>query len=410
MRGNELSRQSKQRRLWLFKITVHYIILWIFKISYGTYLTIAYRSKLIKAPGFKLKGPCLLLANHCNTFDGFFIQGLVNRPIHFVVTDGMFKNKNLRRILSIVNFIPKKKFVSDTKAIRQIIRISQNGGIIGIFPEGRRCWDGKTVKISPATFKLVRMLKIPVVTANMKGAYLSEPRWSNTQRFGKIEIEIKTLIDTEALAAMSLEQIEQKITKELYHSEYDWQDKHMIPFKGKALAEGFELLLYTCPQCGAMDSMQTSGSEISCKVCDALYEIDVYGYVHSIKGFLPSSRVVDINEWQLGKLRDIYGTLQNDQDVYMSNEGALLTSAIDVAHPFEEVSRGSISIAKNGLIIGGKKFGIADVYGVAVNMKSHVSFRHKSMDYRVSFENNQFSVYKWCRIIKIFIGNMEEAF
>lgn len=409
MRDKELSRQSKQRRVWLAKVTAHYIILGIFKISFGAYLAIAHRVKLVKEPGFKLKGPCLLLANHSNTYDGFFIQSLVNKPIHFVVSDGVFKNKNVRRIFSIVNFIPKKKFVSDTKAIKQIIRISQNGGIIGIFPEGRRCWDGKTVKIAPATFKLVKMLKIPVVTANIKGAYLSEPRWSKTQRFGKIEIEIKTLIDAKSLAAMSLEEIEQKVGKELYHSEYDWQDKRMIPFKGKALAEGFEMLLYTCPQCGANDSMQTCGSEISCKVCGALYEMDVYGYVHSIKGFLPSSRVDGINEWQLNKLEEIYAKLKNNQDVYMSNEGVLLTSSIDVAHPFKEISRGSISIAKNGLIIGGKKFDIADVYGVAVNMKAHVSFRHKSMDYRVSFENNQFSVYKWCRIIKIFIGNVEEA-
>ncbi len=132
--------------------------------------------------------------------------------------------------------------------------------------------------------------------------------------------------------------------------------------------------------------------------------------MHSKRGLLPSSRVDELNEWQLNQLKRIYAKLLSDQDVYMITEGAMLTSAIDVAHPFEEAARGSISIAKDGLKIGDKKFDLADVYGVAVNMKSHVSFRHKSMDYRVSFENNQFSVYKWCRIIKIFIGNMEEAF
>lgn len=404
-----MSRQSKQRRIWLVKITVHYILLGIFKVSYGAYLILAYRAKLIKEPGFKLRGPSLMLANHCNTFDGFFIQGLVGRPIHYVISDGVFKNPNVRKIFSVVNYIPKKKFVSDTKAIKQIIRISQNGGVIGIFPEGRRCWDGKTVKIAPATFKLVKLLKIPVVTANMRGAYLSEPRWSKSQRFGKIEIDIKTLIDAETLADMSLEQIEKTISDELYHNEYDWQESRKIAFRGKALAEGFEALLYTCPQCGAMDSFVTSGSEINCKQCDALYVIDKYGYLHSKRGLLPSGRVDELNEWQLTKLKEIYAKLQSDQDVYMTNPGALLTSAIDVAHPFMEAARGSISIAKDGLRIGDKKFDLADVYGVAVNMSSHVSFRHKSMDYRVSFDNNQFSVYKWCRIIKIFIGNMEEA-
>ncbi len=269
-----MSRQSKQRRIWLIKTTVHYILLGIFKVSYGAYLTIAHRAKLIKAPGFKLKGACLLLANHCNTFDGFFIQGLVNRPIHYMVSDGMFKNGNLRKVFSLVNYIPKKKFVSDLKAIKQIIGIAKNGGVIGIFPEGRRCWDGKTVKIAPATFKLVKMLKIPVVTANMRGAYLSEPRWSKTQRFGRIEIEIKTLIDAESLSDMSLEQIDKKITDELYHNEYDWQEERKIAFRGKALAEGFELLLYTCPQCGARASFTTSGSEINCKECAALYVLD----------------------------------------------------------------------------------------------------------------------------------------
>jgi len=404
-----VKKATKQRGVWLIKNAVFYLLLFLFKISYGLYLVLFYRIRMVKQKGFKLKGPCLLLANHLNTFDGVYIQALVSRPIRFVIGDGIFKNKYLRGLMSLVEYIPKKKFVSDSKAIRHILRVIKNKGIVGLFPEGRRTWDGKSVKIAPATFKLVKMLKVPIVFAKINGAYFTEPRWSNNFRRGKIEIEFKTLIDQKTLKQMSVEQIEEVITNELEHNEFEWQEEKKIPFKGKRLAEGFERMLYTCPECSSDDSIKTSGNEIECSVCGAKYYIDEYGYLHSKKGFLPGSSVVDINKWQFDQLKKRFDALE-DGEVYMCNDNAELLKSPDVTVPFEQVTSGKLCISKDGLKIGEKSFDLEDVYGVAVNMKSHLSFRHKSMDYRVHFNNTGISVYKWYRVLQIFSGNMKEAY
>lgn len=404
-----MKKSSKKRKSWLIKNIVHYVLLFIFKTTYGLYLVLFYRIKMIKQKGFKLKGPCLLVANHLNTFDGVYIQALVSKPIRYVISDGIFKNKYLRKAMSIVEFIPKKKFVSDTRTIKHILRVIRNGGIVGLFPEGRRSWDGQTVKISPATFKLVKMLKVPVISAKIRGAYFTEPRWSNSFRRGRIEIEFKTLIDQETLKKMSVEEIQQTITQDLQHNEFEWQQQKRIPFKGKALAEGFERVLYSCPDCGFFDCMHSSGNKIKCSHCGATYYMDEYGFVHSEKGYLPSSSVVDINRWQLKKLIEKFQTLK-DNEVYMCNQNAELLSSPDVVVPFKKKTAGDIRITRKSLEIGDCKFDLEDVYGVAVNMKTHLSFRHKSVDYRVSFKNTGVSVYKWYKVLKIFIGDMKEAY
>lgn len=404
-----MKKSSKKRKSWLIKNIVTYVLLFIFKTTYGLYLVLFYRIKMIKQKDFKLKGPCLLVANHLNTFDGVYIQALVSKPIRYVISDGIFKNKYLRKAMSIVEFIPKKKFVSDTRTIKHILRVIRNGGIVGLFPEGRRSWDGQTVKISPATFKLVKMLKVPVISAKIRGAYFTEPRWSNSFRRGRIEIEFKTLIDQETLKKMSVEEIQQTITHDLQHNEFEWQQQKRIPFKGKALAEGFERVLYSCPDCGYFDCMHSSGNKIRCSHCGATYYMDEYGFVHSEKGYLPSSSVADINRWQLKKLIEKFQSLK-ENEVYMCNEDAELSSSPDVVVPFKKETAGDIKITRKSLEIGDCKFDLEDVYGVAVNMKSHLSFRHKSVDYRVSFKGTRVSVYKWYKVLKIFIGDMKEAY
>ena len=243
---------------------IQYILLGIYKVTYGLYIRKRYRLKLSPCSESLANGPYLLLANHCNNFDGLFLQCLLSKPIHFVVTDSVFKNRALGGLMSLVGYIPKKKFVSDFKTIRQIIRSTRNGGIVGIFPEGRRSWDGKTVHISKPTYKLIRMLKVPVVTAKIKGAYLSEPRWANNKRYGTVEVELKTLLDAESLSRMSLSEIEEKIMAALEHNEFEWQKDKMIPFKGKGLAEGFERLLFMCPECKKYNTMDSSGERIWC--------------------------------------------------------------------------------------------------------------------------------------------------
>jgi len=60
----------------------------------------------------------------------------------------------------------QKKIVSDFETVKTIIRLKER--VIGIFPEGARTWDGCPLPIIKSTSKLIKLLKIPVVTVIVK--------------------------------------------------------------------------------------------------------------------------------------------------------------------------------------------------------------------------------------------------
>ncbi len=405
-----MAKRKEKRFVWFAKRTIHYIFLGIYKITYGLYISKRYRLKISPDSDYNVKPPYLLLANHCNNLDGWFLQCILSKPINFVVTDSMFKYRSLGGLLSVVGYIPKKKFVSDIKAIRQIIRTTRNGGIIGLFPEGRRSWDGKTVHIQTPTYRLIQMLKVPVVTAKIMGAYLSDPRWATTKRRGLVEVKLKTILDEKSLASMTLSEIEEKITAALDHNEFDWQRIKNIPYKGKELAKGFERLLFVCPECKNIGTMDSASEKIWCTSCGAEYFLDQYGYIHSTKGYLPTENIIDLNKWQIEQLKLSFSLLKKAEDVLLCDKDAHLASTCDTKEHFKDVESGNLTLTNNELTIGSFVFNLDDIYGISVHFKSQLTFRYKSCDYRIRFTNRRVSPYKWFSALGLIRDGIKEAF
>ena len=88
-----------------------------------------------------------------------------------------------------VQAIPKAQGKSDIETIRDISSALKGGGIVGLFPEGTRTWDGKMMDITSATAKLVRLFKVPTVFINIEGGFSKKPRWSHTERKGKVYLK-----------------------------------------------------------------------------------------------------------------------------------------------------------------------------------------------------------------------------
>ncbi len=373
----------------------HYItllLLGLYWVSYGLYIRLYYKLRSKDKNVLPKKGPYLLLANHSNNFDGLFLQYIIKRPIHFVVTDAMFKKKVLGKLLELVGYIPKRKLVTDSKAIRQIIRTIKQGGIVGIFPEGGRNWDGKTGSISPATYRLAELLGVPIVTACIKGAYLSEPRWADTKRRGMVEVSFEAH-DVKGTKP-KLKDIERSLAKALTHNEAIWQKQRKIAFKGKALSKGFERLLFVCPTCKRIGTMDSADERVLCMACGAAYRLDAYGFVHAIHGDLPADNTPELNDWQLRLLTSRFSNSEPDI-VLMSDEGANLYCASSAQQPFELVEEGSLSLKRDKMIIGQRVFDISQMHGISVYFKSDLEFRHKGLDYRIGFNEKRVSAYKW---------------
>ncbi|WP_234946697.1 lysophospholipid acyltransferase family protein [Thermosipho atlanticus] len=164
----------------------------------------------VLAPFFKkhynliLKGnfpspPFLLIANHTHTFDPLFISTFFKMPICWVVAKGNFNRIIIGPLFKSLKFISKQKGEPDIGTIRGILRNLKDGNVVGIFPEGSVTWDGNFQELPSGTDKLLEMVKVPIVSIRIKGGYLSNPRWANYGRKGKIILEVKQFHGKEAL-------------------------------------------------------------------------------------------------------------------------------------------------------------------------------------------------------------------
>ncbi len=376
----------------VFKILAQYILLILYMATFGLYVRLRYNLHRTDLSPIPKKGPFFLLGNHTNNFDGLFLQCMFLRNIRFVVTDGMFKNKTLARLLNLVDYIPKRKSVSDPAAIRKIIELVKKGGIVGIFPEGGRNWDGMTGPITPATFRLIDMMKIPVVVANIRGGYLSEPRWADYKRRGRVDVHLKTVV--EAGSNLSVPELEKRILEALAHNEYDWQNEVRIPYKGPGLCKGIERLMFICPMCGSLGSVKSSDKDAWCVSCQARFTLDVYGFLHTDSGLLPADRLDDISKWQFERLSDMFDESQQTVRL-LADDGGILLSANKREEPFKRVDGGKAILTRDHIIIGRFVFNLAEMSGINVYFKSHLEFKYQSVDYRIGFESPHVSAYKW---------------
>jgi len=227
---------------------------------------------IIKKYNVEFKGsfpepPFLLLANHTHFLDAFFIMAVIDFPIVWVAATGTFQNRLLGPVLKATKMISKQKGRPDASTIRDIYKVLEKGGIVGIFPEGSVTWDGEFQKLPKGTEKLLQRMKVPIVAAKVFGGYLTKPRWAEFGRRGKVEIEFKVLESSDALDF-------------LRKSEWEWQKNNKIRFIGKNKAKGIERIIWFCPKCENFNSIISKGDSAYCLNCGFKITVDDFGYAN----------------------------------------------------------------------------------------------------------------------------------
>ena len=117
-------------------------------------------------------GPFILAANHHNYLDGVVLGVAVPRPISFLVMPRVFHASPLhpsfhRRIGSIPISLERP----DPGAMKRILRVLGDGGIVGIFPEGPFSREGRLVPGQPGVAMMAMRAGVPVVPAAISGTY-----------------------------------------------------------------------------------------------------------------------------------------------------------------------------------------------------------------------------------------------
>jgi len=230
---------------------------------------------------FNRKEPYIMLANHTFLFDVVHVP-LRFRKVPFIIASQTLFTKQPSKffVSQIAHVIPKSKGKSDITTIKNIFNAVKKGYPILIFPEGDTTFYGETGYVEDSTMKLIKKLNLDVIICNVKGGYLSKPRWATGKRKRRqIELNYNLEITKDKLQTLTSEEIGVILNKALYHNDYEYQRQVMIPHPGKQLAEGLENVVYVCPHCEALNSIQTNGNKISCSNCHKEGYVDEYGFI-----------------------------------------------------------------------------------------------------------------------------------
>ena len=327
----ERRRDRHYRRIWDH-------ILWLVK------LVVWLRHKDFRAePAPALEGPYLVLPNHANAYDQFFVGcSFPKRHMYFVVSEHAFRQKLVSFLMrTLFGPISRTKGSADASAVRGILRVLRRGISVCLFPEGNRSWDGRTAPLHPATGKLIKLAKVPVMTYRITGGYLADPRWAHTLRKGPIRGGVVNVYTPEELAKLSPEEITARIEADLAVD----PEANTLSYVGKRLAEGLEEALFLCPKCGKIGALHGRDRTFACD-CGLRAEYREDG---RLAGDIPFASIPEWDAWQQDRLRE----LGRKPDFSLSDEDAELRE-LGEGHAVTVLARGRLTLDRTGLTAEGR--------------------------------------------------------
>ena len=100
---------------------------------------------------------------------------------------------------------------------------------------------------------------------------------------------------------MSPQEINEHIVSDLHEDAYERQRKNPVRFEGKALAEHLERLLFLCPKCGRMHTLQSRDDTVRCWKCGFSFRYLPTGFL--VGEDIPFDNLRDWTRWQKGRDR-----------------------------------------------------------------------------------------------------------
>jgi 1-acyl-sn-glycerol-3-phosphate acyltransferase len=161
-----------------------------------------------------------------------------------------------------------------------MLQVLRRGGMVGLYPEGVRTWDGTNGPLIPTVAHLIRRMKVPVFSCRLEGGYLSWPRWANRWRRIPVRLLFNQLYPRNAIPA-SEQQILSDIAREIEIRDYQLSDDYGRRFTG--LAAGLPKVLYRCPNCHTVEGLSVvrplSTNQIECRSCFSTWRVDLRSFV-----------------------------------------------------------------------------------------------------------------------------------
>ena len=283
-------------------------------------------------------GPYLILMNHSSFIDLKIASAMLYPKPYCIVstTDAMVGKAWLMRQIGC---IPTQKFVSDLSLIRDIkYALKDKKTSVLMFPEAGYSFDGRTTTLPSNLGGLLKILDVPVLYIDTKGAFARDPLYNMLQlRKVKVSAHMSCILNRRQIKEMSADELNNAIAEAFSFDQFAWQYKEKVEIKESFRADGLERVLYKCAACGAEGHMKGKGIHITCSACKKSYELTPLGKLKATQGETEFDHIPDWYSWQRQCVRkeleagtyrmefDVrIGCMVNEKALYMVGEGHLV--------------------------------------------------------------------------------------
>lgn len=322
----------------------------------------------------KLPDTYIVLSNHTTDYDPLFVALSFPKFMHFVASEHVARWKFLSKLINFA-FAPIWRYKGSVAAstVIEVFRKIKANASVAIFAEGARCWDGVTGPILPSTGKMVKSARCGLVTYKITGGYFASPRWSQSNtRKGFVHGAPVNIYTKEQLDAMTVDEVNEIICRDLYEDAYERQLQEKRKYKGKDLAKYMENLLFICPKCGKIDTIQSDNNMVTCSSCNMQFKYNEYGMLENSE----FKTVCELAAWQKGEVEK--AALADA--VYTSLGGRLVTVN---NHQETLISEGTVSLSSRGLRCGDKEISLEDISDMSIHGRRGLVFTAQKKYYEL---------------------------
>ena len=326
----------------------------------------------------EVEGPVLVLANHNTDLDPFLLGLSFPQYLSFVASEHLFRlGLGGKLLVFLFNPIARLKGTSGGNTVLTMLRRLRQGCSVALFPEGNRSFLGRTGEIAPATGKLAKKCGVPVVTYRLEGGYFTSPRWAGMHlRRGKMTGRPVHTYTPEELSQMSVEEVTEAIRRDLFVDAYAEQRKDPVAYEGKNLAVGLETLLYRCPSCGRLGTLQSVGNTLSCP-CGFSARFNAFGF---FEGDAPFDNLC---QWDEAQTRAVLEQLPTDGSPVFSDSQMELKEILP-RHKTKLLGRGDMTLYCDRLEVCGLSFLLEDITGFSIIGAQRVSFSAMGRSFEIT--------------------------
>lgn len=135
-------------------------------VLFKTFLPVRYHDK----ERLNLEPPCVLIGNHYSMFDPVIMGvGVKKHQVRFIGKKELWNNKLVAALFNSMHMIPVDRHNSDMEAMRACMRVTREGNILGIFPEGTRHHKGLMEELESGVALIALRSRVPLIPVYIAG-------------------------------------------------------------------------------------------------------------------------------------------------------------------------------------------------------------------------------------------------